>query len=102
MAANSLRELFIEELRDAYDAEKRLARALPKLSKAATSESLQMAFADHAAETEDQVTRLEQVFRAIGETPRGKKCDGIIGIIEEGETAMDELEGVVLDAALIA
>ena len=102
MAAKSLQELFVEELRDMYDAEKRLTKALPKLAKAATSSALQTAFKDHARETEGQVTRLERVFRAIGETPRGKKCDGIIGIIEESNTAIGELDGAVLDAALIA
>jgi len=103
MAANSLRDLFIEELRDAYDGEKRLLKALPKLAKAATNVELQKAFTSHAKETGRQVTRLEQVFRSIGESARGKKCDGIIGIVEEAKTAMEEIEeGAVLDAALIA
>lgn len=102
MAANSLHELFVEELRDMYDAEKRLTKALPKLARAATSTALQSAFTNHARETEQQVTRLEQVFRSIGEAPRGKKCDGIMGIIEESNTAMQELDGALLDAALIA
>lgn len=102
MAAQSLQELFVEELRDMYDAEKRLVKALPKLARAATSSTLQTAFMDHARETEGQVERLEQVFRAIGEAPRGKKCDGIMGIIEESNTVMEELDGAVLDAALIA
>jgi len=100
--AQSLHELFIEELRDMYDAEKRLTKALPKLAKAATSDALRTAFTEHARETEGQVGRLEQVFRAIGEPARGKKCDGIMGIIEESNTAMQELDGAVLDAALIA
>ncbi len=98
----SLHELFVEELRDMYDAEKRLTKALPKLAKAATSSTLQKAFMDHARETEGQVGRLEQVFRSLGEAPRGKKCDGIMGIIEESNTAMEELDGPLLDAALIA
>ena len=102
MAATSLQELFVEELRDVYDAEKRLVRALPKMAKAAESGELQNAFTTHLKETERQVTRLEQVFRSIGETPRGKKCDGMIGIVEEGNHAIEELEGPVLDAALIA
>ena len=102
MPAKSLHELFIEELRDTYDAEKRLIRALPKMAKAAESSDLQAAFTNHLRETEKQVTRLEQVFRSIGEKARGKKCDGIMGIIEEGRKAMEELEGPVLDAALIA
>jgi ferritin-like metal-binding protein YciE len=102
MAAKSLQELFVEELRDMYDGEKRLTKALPKMAKAAGSGELQTAFTNHLRETERQVTRLEQVFRTIGEKPRGKKCDGIMGIVEEGKTAIDELDGPVLDAALIA
>ena len=103
MPAKSLHDLFIEELRDMYDGEKRLIRALPKMAKAAESSELQTAFTNHLRETEKQVTRLEQVFRAMGEKPRGKKCDGIMGIVEEGNKAMQELdEGPVLDAALIA
>jgi ferritin-like metal-binding protein YciE len=87
MAAKSLQELFVEELRDAYDGEARLTKALPKMARAAEQQ---------------QMTRLEQVYRTVGEKPRGKKCDGIIGIVEEGNTAMEELDGPVLDAALIA
>jgi ferritin-like metal-binding protein YciE len=102
MAATSLQELFVEELRDMYDGEKRLTKALPKMEKAAGSRELKTAFAKHLGETERQITRLEQVFRAMGEKPRGKKCDGIMGIVEEGTKAMEELEGAVLDAALIA
>ena len=103
MAATSLQELFVEELRDAYDGEKRLTKALPKMAKAAESEELRSALTNHLRETERQIQRLEQVFRTIGETVRGKKCDGLMGIIEEGKTAMEELdEGSVLDAAIIA
>jgi ferritin-like metal-binding protein YciE len=102
MAAKSLRALFVEELRDMYDGEKRLVRALPKMAKAAESGDLKTAFTNHLKETQRQVRRLEQVFRSLGEKARGKKCDGIIGIVEEGNKAMEELEGPVLDAALIA
>jgi ferritin-like metal-binding protein YciE len=102
MAAKSLQDLFVEELRDAYDAEKRLIKALSKMARAADSPQLKTAFTTHGRETERQVTRLEQVFRSIGEPVRGKKCDGIIGIIEEGNSAMEEMEGSLLDAALIA
>jgi len=102
MGAKSLQELFVEELRDMYDAEKRLTKALPRMAKAAESEELGAAFTSHLRETERQVQRLEQVFRTIGEPVRGKKCDGIMGIVEEGKHAMEELEGSVLDAALIA
>jgi len=102
MAAKSLQELFVEELRDMYDGEKRLIKALPKMAKAAQSDELQTAITSHLRETERQVDRLEQVFRTLGEKARGKKCDGIMGIVEESNTAMEELEGPVLDAALIA
>src|ERR1041385_2760467 len=103
MAAKSLQELFVEELRDAYDGEKRLTKALPKMAKAAEAEELRTAFSNHLRETERHIQRLEQVFRTIGEPVRGKKCDGLMGIIEEGKSAIEELEeGPVLDAALIA
>ena len=102
MAATSLQELFVEELRDAYDGEKRLTKALPKMAKASGSQELRAAFTNHLRETEGQIKRLEQVFRTIGEPVRGKKCDGLMGIIEEGKHAIDELDGSVLDAALIA
>jgi ferritin-like metal-binding protein YciE len=72
------------------------------MAKAAESEELGAAFTNHLRETERQVQRLEQVFRTMGEPVRGKKCDGIMGIVEEGKHAMEELEGSVLDAALIA
>ena len=102
MAAKNLHDLFVEELRDMYDGEKRLTRALPKMAKAAGSGELRTAFTNHLRETEQQITRLEDVFEAIGEKPRGKKCDGIMGIVEEGNKAIEELDGAVLDAALIA
>jgi ferritin-like metal-binding protein YciE len=103
MAAQTLHELFVEELRDMYDAEKRIIKALPKIAKHAQSDELRSALTEHLRQTEKQATRLEQVFKSIGETPRGKKCDGIMGILEEGNHAMEELEeGPVLDAALIA
>ena len=102
MAAKSLQELFVEELRDAYDGEARLTKALPKMARAAEHPELRTAFTDHLKETQQHIARLEQVFRTVGEKPRGKKCDGIIGIVEEGRSAMEELDGAVLDAALIA
>lgn len=102
MAAKSLNELFVEELRDMYDGENRLTKALPKMAKAAGHPELRAAFTSHLRETQGQIRRLEQVFRAVGEKPRGKKCDGIIGIVDEGNSAMEELDGAVLDAALIA
>src|SRR3954452_14267501 len=91
MAAKSLRDLFVEELRDMYDGEKRLVRALPKMAKAAESDDLRTAFTNHLKETQAQTRRLEQVFRSLGEKPRGKKCTGIMGIVEESNQAMEEL-----------
>ena len=103
MPVESLHELFLEELRDMYDGEKRILKALPKMAKAATAEDLQEAFTSHREETERQVERLEQVFELLQERPRGKKCDGIMGILEEGNNMIQQLdEGPVLDAALIA
>ena len=96
-------DAFIDELRDAYDAEKQLTKALPKLAKKATSAQLKSAFESHLKETENHVARLEQVFESIGEKPKGKHCDGISGIIEEGKNVMEEnLEESAMDACLIA
>jgi ferritin-like metal-binding protein YciE len=98
-----LHNAFIDELRDAYDAEKQLIKALPKLAKAATAEPLRTAFLDHLEETRGHVERLEQVFASLDEKVRGKHCDGIAGIIEEGKSVMEEdLDGETLDACLIA
>ncbi|MBV9573027.1 MAG: ferritin-like domain-containing protein [Acidobacteriales bacterium] len=99
----SFHEVFIDELRDAYDAEKQLTKALPKMARAAASDELRTAFEDHLAETEGQIRRLEQVFASLDEKPRGKHCDGIAGIIEEGKSILEEdIEETVLDACLIA
>lgn len=99
----TLHDAFIDELRDAYDAEKQLTKALPKLAKKATSAQLKSAFESHLKETENHVARLEQVFESIGEKPKGKHCDGIAGIIEEGKNVMEEnLEESAMDACLIA
>jgi ferritin-like metal-binding protein YciE len=87
-----LEEYFLEELRDIYWAEKHLTKALPKMEKAATSEELSTAFADHLQVTREQVTRLEQVFEMLGEKPRGKKCDGIEGIVKEAEANIEDTE----------
>ena len=98
-----LEDAFIDELRDTYDAEKQLVKALPKLAKGATSEELRDAFESHLEETRGQVTRLEQVFAALGEKVRGKHCDGIAGIIEEGASILEEdFDEPTMDACLIA
>ena len=103
MALDSLEKLFVEELKDTYNGEKQLLKALKKMSKAATDETLSKAFSDHLAETEKQVERLEQVFESIDMAPRGKTCEGIKGIVAEGNSMMaEDGEDEVKDAALIA
>ena len=101
--AGTLHNAFIEELRDAYDAEKQLTKALPKLAKAATNANLRAAFESHLQETHGQIARLEQVFESLDEKVRGKHCDGIAGIIEEGKSIMEEdFDETTMDACLIA
>lgn len=101
--AGTLHTMFLDELRDSYDAERQLTRALPKLAEAASTPDLRRAFETHLDETREQITRLEQVFERLGERPGGKHCDGIAGIIEEGKAIMDEdLDEATMDACLIA
>ncbi len=101
--SGTLHDAFVDELRDMYDAEKQLVKALPKLAKAASSAELRAAFESHLEETRGHVERLEQVFESIDEPTKGKHCDGIAGIIDEGKSMMDEdFEGAALDAVLIA
>jgi ferritin-like metal-binding protein YciE len=101
--SGTLHDAFLDELRDAYDAEKQLTKALPKMAQAATSEVLRDAFEAHLEETRNHVERLEQVMEGLGEKVRGKHCDGIEGIIEEGKSVMEEdFDDTTLDACLIA
>jgi ferritin-like metal-binding protein YciE len=103
MSLDSLEKLFIEELKDIYNAEKQLTRALPRMAKAAESQELSQAFTNHLRETEGQIQRLERVFKEVGQAVRGKKCKGMEGLIEEGKEMMEEDgEPEVKDAALIA
>lgn len=98
-----LHDAFLNELRDAYDAEKQLLKALPKLAKAASSPQLRGAFEAHLKETHGHVRRLEEVFESLDETIRAKHCDGIAGIIEEGKSVMEEdVDDFTMDACLIA
>ena len=98
-----LQELFHDTLKDIYFAEKKILSALPKMAKAAQSEDLRAAFEKHETQTEEHVVRLEKVFEEINETPRGKTCDAIMGIIEEGQEIMKEFKGApALDAGLLA
>ncbi len=103
MAVDTLDSLFVQELKDLYSAENQITKALPKLIKAASSEELRSAFEHHLKETKDQVQRLEQVFEILGSSPRGKTCNGMKGVLEEGAEMLQETaEGDVRDAALIS
>jgi ferritin-like metal-binding protein YciE len=100
---NNLQELFHETLKDIYFAEKKILSTLPKMAKAAQSQDLKAAFQKHETETEEHVARLEKVFEEIEQSPRGKTCDAIMGIIEEGQEIMKEFKGTpALDAGLLA
>jgi ferritin-like metal-binding protein YciE len=103
MALESMQALFLNELKDTYNAEKQLVRALPRMAKAAGSPGLGQALTKHLKETESQVQRLERIFKSLGQTARGKKCKGMEGIIEEGKEILEE-DGPqeVIDAAIIA
>jgi ferritin-like metal-binding protein YciE len=101
--ASTLHDAFLDELRDMYDAEKQLTKALPKLAKAATSPELREAFETHLEETRGQIERLEQVFASLEEKVRGKHCDGMAGIIEEGKSVLEDAsDESTKDAMLIA
>jgi ferritin-like metal-binding protein YciE len=101
--SSTLHDAFVDELRDTYDAERQLTKALAKLAKAATSPGLREAFETHLQETKGQIERLEEVFRCLDEKVRGKHCEGIAGIIEEGKALMEEdFDDATLDASLIA
>ena len=98
----TLNDLFLEGLKDVYHAEKQILRALPKMAKAAESEELRQAFQTHREETEQQVERLEQVFELVGKPARGKPCQAMQGIIEEGKEVMEDFaDSEALDAGLI-
>ncbi|WP_047308244.1 ferritin-like domain-containing protein [Rhodopseudomonas palustris] len=99
----NLNDLFLDTLKDIYFAEKQILKALPKMAKAATSDKLRAAFEKHVAETEGQIERLEQVFELLEKPARGKTCDAILRIIDEGKEIMDEYKGTeALDAGLLA
>jgi ferritin-like metal-binding protein YciE len=103
MATSTLQDLLIETLRDSYNAEKQLIKALPKMAKAAKAEELKAAFNEHLAVTKEQVTRLEQVFQEFEVPVRGKHCVAMEGLIEEGKELIEaDIEPDVLDAGLIA
>ena len=102
MPNEGLKELYVDELKDLYNAENQLVKALPKMAKAASSEELRAGFEEHLEQTKSHVQRLEQIFEMLDESPKGKKCKGMEGLIEEGSEIMEEdFEGALLDAALI-
>ena len=99
----TLDDLFLDTLKDIYYAEKQILKTLPKMAKAAKAPELKKAFETHRDETEGHVERLTEVFELIGKAPRGKTCDAILGIIEEGKAIIEEFEGSpALDAGLVA
>ncbi|MEX2283121.1 MAG: ferritin-like domain-containing protein [Gemmatimonadota bacterium] len=103
MEMESLKDLYLDELKDVLNAEKQLLKALPKMARAATHDELRSAFEDHLNVTEEQVRRLETIFDDLGKPARGKKCLGMEGLIAEGNEMMEEdMEPEVLDAALIS
>jgi ferritin-like metal-binding protein YciE len=103
MPENSLQELYVEQLRDLYNAENQLVKALPKMVKAAQSDALRKGFEQHLAQTKGHVDRLEQIFSAMDESPKGRKCAGMEGLVEEGEEVIREQSGSdALDSGLIA
>jgi ferritin-like metal-binding protein YciE len=102
MPDQGLKELYIDELKDLYNAENQLVKALPKMAKAASSDELRQGFEEHLEQTKGHVQRLEKIFQGLGESPKGKTCKGMQGLVEEGSEAMEEdYEGSVMDAALI-
>jgi len=103
VAEKHLNELFVDTLKDIYYAEKQIYKSLPKMAKAAMSDQLRAAFEKHHDETEHQIERLEQIFELLGKPARGKKCDAIEGILDEGKEVMDQYADTpALDAGLLA
>jgi len=103
MEHQALKVLYINELKDIYNAENQLVKALPKMAKAANSEELRTGFEEHLEQTRGHVQRLEQIFKELGEKPSGKKCKGMEGLVAEGQEMMGEdFEDDVMDAALIS
>src|SRR5882762_7798342 len=102
MQKDSLRELYIDELRDLYNAETQLVKALPKMAKGSSNAELRQGFEEHLRQTSEHVARLEQIFEMLGEKPSGKKCLGMEGLVKEGaETLKEDYGDEVKDAAII-
>jgi len=102
MPKESLRELYVNEMKDLYSAEIQLVKALPKMAKASSNAELRRSFEEHLRQTSEHVSRLEQIFEALGEKPTGKKCVGMEGLVKEGaETISEDYEDALMDAAII-
>jgi ferritin-like metal-binding protein YciE len=102
MPNEGLKQLYIDELKDIYNAETQLVKALPKMAKASNSDELRTGFEEHLEQTKGHVQRLEQIFESLGESPKGKKCAAMEGLVKEGGEVMEEdFEGALMDAALI-
>jgi len=103
MEMNRLKHLYIEELKDLYSAETQMVKALPKMANAASSENLRAGFEEHLGQTKEHVARLEKILKALGESPKGKKCKGLEGLIKEGSEMIEEDPAPEeLDAGLIS
>jgi ferritin-like metal-binding protein YciE len=103
MKLNRLTHLYVEELKDLYSAENQLVKALPKMARASTSGDLRASFEGHLEQTKEHVARLEKIFKALGESPNGKKCKGMEGLIKEGdELIAEDPAPEELDAGLIS
>ena len=103
MSVSTIEQLFIDELKDIYSAEKQITKALPRMAKAATSPQLRAAFESHLEETKGQIERLDTIFETLGKSARGKVCHGMQGVLEEGAEVLEETDkGDVRDAALIS
>ncbi|MGB7023579.1 MAG: ferritin-like domain-containing protein [Candidatus Acidiferrales bacterium] len=103
MKQNTLKELYVEELRDLYDGERQLIKALPKMAKNSNSSELRNGFVEHLQQTKEHAKRVEQILEGLGEAPKGKKCKGLRGIVaESAELLGDDFDGDLKDAALIS
>ena len=103
MSLETLQDLLVHELKDLYSAERQLVQALPKMAKAASSDELRTAFEDHLAQTQEQVVRIETIMESFGESPKGQKCAGMEGLLEEGKNFLkEEADEDVMDAGIIA
>ena len=101
MSNESLNKLYVDELKDLFSAESQLVKALPKMAKVASSDELRAGFEEHLEQTKGHVQRLEEIFQSLDESPKGKKCVGMEGLIKEGSEVMEDFEDSVLDAGLI-